>query len=489
MKALWTKLLILAGVMLLLLFVLMRIGWLVDERQDRQREAEAGVAAAQAGEQVLLGPLLQRTCTETWEEPVGAGADRRLEQQRRSTTLTVVPSRLAVEGDLKQEARQRGLFKVNGYAGQVTLRAQWAATGERLMLAPQHKGAVNCDTPRVMLAVSDARGLRAVTLKRGDQSLAVRPGTGNEHWPRGLHADLPAELLTEPLQLDVSLNLMGMNDFALVPAAAATEVTLKSDWPHPSFGGRFLPAAHDITDAGFSARWQVTELASTAAQDVQRGMKLPSGRITVSRAYRDPSAAPQPAEGAALETLGFSMIDPVNPYVMSDRAIKYGLLFIVLTFVTVGLLELLSGRRVHPVQYLLVGLAMSLFFLLLLSLSEHLDFALSYGMAATAVVLMLSSYGTTMLGHLGRGVAFGALVAALYGALFVLLRQEQSALLVGALLLFAVLAVVMFLTRRIDWYGLQPGTGRQPPSPPSAPRSPAGSTPLSGPQPSASMGE
>ena len=146
------------------------------------------------------------------------------------------------------------------------------------------------------------------------------------------------------------------------------------------------------------------------------------------------------------------MIDPVNPYVMSDRAIKYGLLFIVLTFVSVGLLELLSGRRVHPLQYLLVGLAMTLFFLLLLSLSEHLSFALSYALAAGAAIGLLTFYGTSMLGARARGLGFGAWVGLLYAALFVLLNLEKAALLVGAVLLFALLAAVMALTRRIDWY-------------------------------------
>ena len=243
-----------------------------------------------------------------------------------------------------------------------------------------------------------------------------------------------------------------------MPAASATQVKLRSNWPHPSFGGRFLPMSRRIDDSGFEAQWQVTELATTAPRDVLAGFALPG-------VARDPDAGPAayaPARVAAQEgraevvadTLAFSMIDPVNPYVMSDRAIKYGLMFIVLTFVSVGLLELLSGRRVHPVQYLLVGLAMTLFFLLLLSLSEHLSFPVSYALAAGAAVGLLAFYGASMLGAAWRGLGFGALVAVLYGALYVLLSLETASLLVGATLLFAVLAAVMALTRRIDWYAL-----------------------------------
>ena len=456
-KALWWKLLILGGVTLLLLMVLMRIGWLVDERQQRQRAAEASVALAQAGPQVLLGPVLQRSCTEEWENVSGAGKDQTRTAERRDFVLSAVPAELAVDGTLNQEQRQRGLFKVNGYAGEVALQARWASLGALVPVA-EHKGRLSCEDPRVMVAVSDARGLRAVTLKRGTEALAVRPGTRHGSYPHGLHAVLPDSALDQPLSLTVAIKLIGMTDFGIVPAASATQVKLRSNWPHPSFGGRFLPLSRRIDDSGFEAQWQVTELATTAPRDVLAGFALPG-------VARDPDAGPAayaPARVAAQEgraevvadTLAFSMIDPVNPYVMSDRAIKYGLMFIVLTFVSVGLPELLSGRRVHPVQYLMVGLAMTLFFLLLLSLSEHLSFPVSYVLAAGAAVGLLAFYGASMLGAAWRGLGFGALVAVLYGALYVLLSLETASLLVGATLLFAVLAAVMALTRRIDWYAL-----------------------------------
>jgi inner membrane protein len=228
-----------------------------------------------------------------------------------------------------------------------------------------------------------------------------------------------------------------------VPAAASTQLNLRSDWPHPSFGGRFLPSSREVGDAGFSAQWQVSELASSAGADVLNH-KTVAG-IGGSGAGMGSSE---------VDTIEFTMVDPVNPYVMSDRAIKYGLLFIVLTFVCVGLVELLSGRRVHPVQYLFVGLALSVFFLLLLSLSEHLAFGLSYLLAAGAAVLLLGYYGAAMLGGWRRGLGFGAGIAGLYATLYVLLSLEQAALVIGALLLFAMLAAVMTLTRRLDWYAL-----------------------------------
>jgi inner membrane protein len=144
----------------------------------------------------------------------------------------------------------------------------------------------------------------------------------------------------------------------------------------------------------------------------------------------------------------------VNPYSLSDRAIKYGLLFIGLTFVAVAMVELLLRRRVHPVQYLLVGCAISVFFLLLLSLSEHFPFAVSYGAAATACVALLAFYGRHVLGGWREGLVFGGGIAGLYAALYALLQMEQTALVLGSVLLFAVLAAVMVATRRFDWYGI-----------------------------------
>jgi len=430
------KLLILSAVGFVLALVLTRIGWLVDEREGRQAEAVQGVEESLAGSQTLIGPVLFRACAETWEEVQGEGKDRRLVSDKREFILSRVPTVLQVGGKLDHEARYRGLFKVNAYAGRLQLDAQWASL-DGLTAKPEHKGGqITCGGYRVMLATSDVRGLRGVELRRGEQSLTVLPGTQYPSYHKGLHAELgelnPAEVNAKtPLALRLQLDLVGTQRFALVPAAQSTRLDLQSNWPHPSFGGRFLPNQREVGEQGFTAHWQVSELASTAARAVEQ--------------------AESPEK---LEHLGFEMLDPVNPYVMSDRAIKYGLMFILLTFTCVGLVELLSGRRVHPVQYLLVGLAMSLFFLLLLSLSEHLSFAQSYLWAAGAALSLLAFYGAHILGGWRRGLGFGAALGLLYGALYVLLQQEQAALLLGSMLLFGVLATVMVLTRKLDWYSL-----------------------------------
>jgi inner membrane protein len=242
---------------------------------------------------------------------------------------------------------------------------------------------------------------------------------------------LPAALVdaAAPLRLELALEVVGTGALDIAPTGETTTVTLASDWPHPSFQGRFLPNEREVGPRGFKASWRLSALATSAPRDL------------IEDAER-------------VESFSVAFIDPVDAYVLGDRATKYGVLFILLTFVGVGLVEVLRRVRVHPIQYLLVGCAMTLFFLLLVSLSEHLAFGRAYLAATGACTLLIGFYGSFVLQGWRAGCALGAAVAALYGALYLLLQLEQTALLLGTMLLFAVLAAVMVATRRLDWYGL-----------------------------------
>ena len=449
----FAKLAILAVVTLLLCYVLAEIGGLARERQFRQRDAAENVEKSFAGPQSLSGPVLARSCRETWTV---TGPDKKPVTETRDFWLHAAPGTLAVKGSISPEIRHRGLFKVNTYASQLAMQAHWPQLAA-LVPRPEHpNGQLACEPVVAFIALSDPRGIRAAEALASGEPTAVAPGGHLPDYGAGLHAVLPGLKLDAPLALTVKLTLVGSRKLGLVPTAENTTVSLQSSWPHPSFFGQFLPTRHQIGVSGFTADWQVSSLASTAVADIKAGRPLPflEDDSNASLPYT-PSA--RPAAKPGLDVLAVELIDPVNPYVMSDRAIKYGLVFIALTFVTVGLTELLTDRRVHPVQYLLVGLALSLFFLLLLSLSEHLTFWVAYLIASTAAAGTLAPYASAILGSWRRGAAFGAGIALLYGALYVLLSREQTALVIGAVLLFAVLATVMTLTRRLDWYRL--GTG------------------------------
>jgi len=322
--------------------------------------------------------------------------------------------------------------------------------------------------------VSDGRGIRLARLMAQGQELAVKSGTQHAAHAQGFHAALPPALVaalgagkaTEGFAGQLVLELAGTKGLSISPVADRSEVTMNSSWPHPSFGGRFLPSEREVRPDGFSATWRVTSLATTAQRDFYKGGALcPHGddnaqRTMQARRYQsiDSAAVDEPAPAAALancvEGFGVDFVDVVNPYVLSDRATKYGLLFIALTFVGVILVEVLNRLRVHPIQYLLVGLALTIFFLLLVSLSEHMAFGAAYAIAAVACTSLLAFYASHILGGWVRGLVFGGGTAMLYGTLYALLQMEQSSLVMGSILLFVVLTIVMVLTRRMDWYAL-----------------------------------
>ena len=452
-------------VVVLLLLGLEQITSLVHERQGTKQDAVASVAQSLAGSQTLLGPLVHQSCTEDVAVINANTGDKAVRPQRREFERVAAPASLAVQGDSQLEARARGLHATQVYTLKAKLSARWSDL--KPVDAPRAGSGANlqCGPVLLMLAVSDARGIRQANVSINGVAQTVRAGTQHAAYPRGVQVVLPAVTdFAAPMAAEIELELLGTEALRFVPLGGATQVKLTSNWPHPSFKGQFLPSERTVRADGFEAAWRVSSLASTAQQAVASERSLCSGgdmgAESAARYTGNEAAAATPTgdSGPCIETVAVAFIDPINTYSLSDRATKYGLLFIALTFVGVGLFEFMRGLRVHPVQYFLVGAAISIFFLLLVSLSEHLPFDTSYALAASACVLLLGYYASHMLHSWKRGLPFGAGMALLYGLLYLLLQLEQTALVVGALALFAVLATIMLLTRKIDWYGrLQAG--------------------------------
>jgi inner membrane protein len=446
----WGKWVGLAAVLLLLTIGLGQVSEVVEQRQDQRQAAVRSVAQSLAGSQTLLGPLAQMACVEEW--PIKADGESKAERTgRREFTRVAAPTSLTVDGTTQLESRARGLHATQVFHLRSTLSAQWADLSALKAERTHPDSRMQCGPAQLALAVSDARGIRHLELKVNGAVQPVQAGTFLGAYPRGVHATLAAGTdLAAPMTAVVSLELMGTEQLGIVPIGTATQVHISSNWPHPSFGGQFLPLERQIGDNGFDARWRVSALASAAQQDVVRQRPLCNAAGPAEPARASGEAAT--AGNTCVESLDVTFIDPTNTYALSNRATKYGFLFIALTFVAVGLFELMRSLRVHPIQYFLVGAAISIFFLLLVSLSEHLSFAAAYAIAATACVLLLAYYASHMLKSWKRGLPFGLGVATLYGLLFVLLQMEQKALVVGAIALFLVLATVMALTRKVDWY-------------------------------------
>jgi inner membrane protein len=277
--------------------------------------------------------------------------------------------------------------------------------------------------------------------------LKVLAGSTSDILGPGLHAAVPAVDGSDVthMEFDMELSVMGTSQFELIPVGRASRIVLESNWPDPSFNGAYLPVQHSISASGFQAQWN-TSFFSTNLEEAMRKCAAAGGEVSLCTEVNS-------------RTLGVSFIDPVDQYLKTDRAIKYGSLFISLTFAGFFLFEMLKRLAVHPIQYSLVGTALALFYLLLLSLSEHIGFGAAYALSSAACVLLIGFYVSGILHSARHGLGFGAMLTLLYGVLYGLLGADDYALLMGSILLFGLLAAVMVMTREVDWRNLR---GRDP---------------------------
>lgn len=435
-RTLLFKTLVLCLLALVLLVPLSMIRGTISERQERRETARQDIARSWTGPQRLIGPILavpyqRRDAVERYDEKL-----QRLIIENRLTdgVAYLLPETLQVGAGVETEERYRGLHRIPVYTARLDLHGSFNVPPRAGVSAPAES--LTFGEPYLVIAVSDVRGLRdAPRLRWEGQGRPFAPGTRTPFLEAGVNAPLGPTDLAEPhtYRFDLALGLLGMDRLEVAPIGRSTRVELASSWPHPSFIGDFLPAHRKIGAAGFRARWQTTHFATDSESRLHEAQAAGRGPFSHS-------------------LLGVAFIQPVDVYLQTERSVKYGLLFVGLTFLVFFLFEVLRKLAIHPVQYTLLGLALTLFYLLLLSLSEHLSFTASYLIAAGASTALLGFYVRHVLRSAQGAAAFVALLGLLYGVLFVILRSEDYALLMGAVLLFATLAVIMFLTRRLDWY-------------------------------------
>jgi inner membrane protein len=421
------------GLVLLLLIPLAMIRGVIHERQMYRSQAVERIAQGTAGAQNMVGPLRVVPWSETREVDTVDALNR---PQKKTETISgyllQAPRSLTIEGDMVPGTRKLGMHEVRVFEWHARAHAQFDAP------LPQDHGLRHYGAPYLILAIEDVRGLVGTPDLRVDgQPLRWAPGTLDASRQfGGVHARLPAAPAAAESGQDVriELALTGTEALSLAPVADSNRITLRSSWPHPLFGGRFPPRSRTVDARGFKAQWDLSSLASDAQSQLQAGAGLSGDK--------------------KLDSLQVSLVDPVNLYSQAERASKYGILFIVLTFVGFAMFELIKRLPIHPLQYLLVGLALAIFFLLLLSLSEHIAFWRAYLASAAACIGLQAVYLSHVLRSKSRGLGFAAMLTALYAVLYGLLVSEDNALLMGSLLLFGILAAIMWVTRKIDWYEL-----------------------------------
>jgi len=433
------KFITIAFLILLLLIPVSMINGVINERKSSQQDVVEEIAKSSSYSQKLVGPVLVVPYikkTKEWK----VDADTKVRYQVELATnghLYFLPSAFTVDGKLKTERRARGIYEArlyhadNNISGHFELPINYGVVED----LPDYE----FELPYIAMGIKDIRGIEnGLKIQVNGDLVDMQPGSKLKMLGEGVHATIkhPDLLQKSIVHFKLNLVLQGTESYSIVPIGRDSQVSLASDWPHPSFMGDYLPTEREIDATGFTASWHTSYFASNLEESFKQCAFENECTIFNSRYF------------------GVSLIDPVDQYVKSDRAIKYALLFIALTFAGFFLFEILKHLSVHPVQYGLVGLALAFFYLLLISLSEHIAFDLAYLIASSACILLIGFYVSYVLHSIVRGAIFSGLLALLYALLYGLLSSEDYALLMGSLLLFGLLGVFMILTRKLDWYSV-----------------------------------
>jgi len=443
------KLIVVCGLALLMTIPTFFVQGLVDDRTSRAADVIKEISGHVGAQQTFLGPTLAI--------PYTIPAQTKNDYARHGTYL-VFPARAQAQLKVATEERHRSLFKVPVYKADLNLDASFDLTGVPAA-APQ--GAVlDWARAEIVVGVSDARGAQAdATLTADGKTMTLAPAQTSQDMAMGsqqiqqlkltLFGALPGAIAKPDAKFDVSsaLKFSGAQRIAVLAYGQTTHLKVEGDWPSPGFDGGFLPTAHTISNAGFNAEWSVPFIA--------RGVRAEGQGDTIV--------------GLDATALGVSFIEMADPYQSVNRSLKYAPLFVGLLFLSYFVFEVTTGKRVHPAQYVLVGIAQAIFYLLLLSLAERIGFDYGFLLGGAATVALLSANAGWVFASRLQAFRALAVFTLLYALIYMLLRLEDNALLVGAIASFLAVAAVMYFTRKIDWYSSLTGIGGEQNAPKIAP--------------------
>ena len=424
------RLLLVGFLALLLQIPIGMISGLVSERQERRAAAMHEVSSKWGKVQSITGPALIIPYIHRWTESTAGGQVARSETRH----AIFLPQQLRTHGVIDSEIRSRGIFTVPVYRLRLTMEGEFARpSASELGIEPS---AVAWSRAQLAVGVTDIRAIQQETaVSWNGRNVPFLPGTGAfTDAGAGIHAVVGVGEGVERFSFSFPLLLNGSTGVYLTPFGQITAVELQSNYRHPSFQGNWLPVDRSVSGSSFQATWSIPFLGRDYPQ-----------------AWKAERSMSEAIDGSRF---GVELVNPVDHYRMAERSVKYAGLFILLTFATVWLIEVLAGVRVHPIQYLMLGGALCLFYLLELSLSEHIGFPSAYGLASLAVIGMVAAYSVVVLQSMVRALVVGTGVGLLYVYLYVLLMNEDYALVIGSIGLFAILAAIMYATRGVDWYAV-----------------------------------
>jgi inner membrane protein len=430
------KVLGLGVIILLLLIPTSMIRGLVRERSFTAKEAEEKIMEAWGSEFIEAGPVMAvpgvRTKTvRTRTEKEG----EKVETVQTPFTLYIAPQKLNIQGNFTTETRHYGIFSVPLFVGNITLSGNFDPRPALADLADNEK--VSLDAAKLVIALDSQKGIRQINRAVwNNRELFFQPGLNGRGLLNtsngGIHTAL-AYLPGQRANFDIELTVQGGQSVQISPIGQDTQVNISADWSSPSFRGAFLPVNSNITDKSFAAQWNVSHLS--------RDIPL---------FWKDEG---QQRSGASSSLFGVHFYRQIDTYALNTRAVKYAVLFLIVPFLALFLMEIFAKRRIHPVPYLLSGIGNIIFYLLLLSFSEQIPFFAAYCVSALSVAAMMTLYSRALLGSWQKSWYMGLVLGLSYILLYAVLNAESYALLIGSIGAFIVTALIMYLTRKLDWYG------------------------------------
>jgi inner membrane protein len=431
------KMALIAILALLLLIPISMVESVLQERLQRRDAAIRDITSTWGKEQVIMGPVLiipYKHNQNVWRQGIVNGQMQQVEvNEPVQSRAYFLPSVFKADGQIRPDRLHRGIYETVVYSGSLNLSGSFAPPAfEELGVSIDQ---VLWDEAEFAVAITDLRGAKeSLYIKTGDQTIPLKPGNRLAGFEGGVHARIKGlSRQTAAIPFDMSLTLNGSRNLRFAPVGVNNDVRLASSWPDPSFQGAFLPRERKVGPDGFTAHWQVPYYGRSYPQQ-----------------WTDNT--PVNAENAASSFFGVDLVPMLDSYRYVERSIKYGILLIALLFITFFLFEIISGLRIHAFQYSLIGIALCLFYLGLLALSEVASFGAAFWISAAATSLLIALYSVKVLRSPGRSGIIATGLALVYTFLFVILRLQDYSLLVGAAGLFLALAIVMFVTRNLDWY-------------------------------------
>lgn len=422
------KVFIIASLILVLLIPASMIRSLIFERSMRRYEVVNEITEKWGQKQIVAGPLLTIPYEEFYEDDEGI-------LKKRTKYANFLPDVLNIKGSISPDIRYRSIYKTVVYNSNLSLEGEFSYPEiDKLNISTEN---MKWDEAFISVGISDMVGIRdKITIDWNGNKLDAAPGTKNRQvFNSGIHVDVPLQnVLKNNFYMDINLN--GSQSLNFYPLGEVTNVEIGSSWENPSFQGNFLPVERDITEEGFLAKWQVFNLNRNYPQ---QWLDVDNNSIKHSLNQ---------------SAFGVDLILPVDLYQKTTRAVKYAVMFIVMTFLVYFFIEILNTYNIHPIQYLLVGFALIVFYLLLISLSEHIYFWYAYIIASISTIILISLFSASIIKEKKVAYLMAGILSILYIFLYILLESQDYALLLGSIGVFLILSFIMYLTRNIDWYSI-----------------------------------